>query len=66
MEAAKRNKKAVRPFVLCSFRHTFLARLGESGCDVWILARIAGHKIGHRQNQAPQLSVAKQTTNAVQ
>lgn len=33
----------VRAFVLYSFRHTFLTRLGESGCDVWTLARIAGH-----------------------
>jgi integrase len=33
----------VRPFVLYTFRHTFLTRLGESGCDVWTLARIAGH-----------------------
>ena len=32
-----------RPFVLYSFRHTFLTRLGASGCDVWTLARIAGH-----------------------
>jgi integrase len=30
-------------FVLHSIRHTFLTRLGESGCDVWTLARIAGH-----------------------
>jgi integrase len=30
-------------FVLHSVRHTFLTRLGESGCDVWTLARIAGH-----------------------
>ena len=42
-EAAKRNAKPVRPFVLYSLRHTFLTRLGESGCDVWTLARIAGH-----------------------
>jgi integrase len=42
-EAAKNNSKPVRPFVLYSFRHTFLTRLGESGCDVWTLARIAGH-----------------------
>ena len=35
--------KPVRPFVLYSFRHTFLTRLGESGCDAWTLARIAGH-----------------------
>ena len=33
----------VRPFVLYSLRHTFCTRLGESGCDVWTLARIAGH-----------------------
>lgn len=32
-----------RPFVLYSLRHTFLTRLGESGCDVFTLARIAGH-----------------------
>ncbi len=44
----KQHSKAVRlskvrPFVLYSMRHTFLTRLGESGCDVWTLARIAGH-----------------------
>jgi integrase len=33
----------VRPFVLYSVRHTFLTRLGASGCDVWTLMRIAGH-----------------------
>jgi integrase len=33
----------VRPFVLYSLRHTFLTRLGQSGCDVWTPARIAGH-----------------------
>jgi integrase len=42
-EAAKNSQKPVRPFVLYSLRHTFLTRLGESGCDVWTLARIAGH-----------------------
>jgi integrase len=42
-QAKKGNGKAVRPFVLYSLRHTFLTRLGESGCDVWTLARIAGH-----------------------
>jgi integrase len=42
-EAAKNNEKATRPFVLYSLRHTFLTRLGESGCDAWTLARIAGH-----------------------
>jgi len=44
----KQHKKTlrlsqVRPFVLYSLRHTFLTRLGESGCDAWTLARIAGH-----------------------
>src|SRR5579864_7920482 len=39
--ALKESK--VRPFVIYSFRHTFLTRLGESGCDAWTLARIAGH-----------------------
>jgi integrase len=33
----------VRPFALYDLRHTFLTRLGESGCDAWTLARIAGH-----------------------
>lgn len=44
----KQHRKALklskaRPFVLYSLRHTFLTRLGESGCDAWTLARIAGH-----------------------
>jgi integrase len=44
----KQHRKAlrlagIRPFVLYSLRHTFLTRLGESGCDAWTLARIAGH-----------------------
>lgn len=34
----------VRPFVLYT-RHTFLTRLGASGCDVWTLARIAGNSL---------------------
>jgi integrase len=42
-EAAKNDQKSIRPFVLYDLRHTFLTRLGESGCDVWTLARIAGH-----------------------
>jgi integrase len=33
----------IRPFEIYSIRHTFLTRLGESGCDAWTLARIAGH-----------------------
>ena len=39
---ALRDSK-VAPFVIYSLRHTFLTRLGLSGCDVWTLARIAGH-----------------------
>ena len=35
--------KEIKPWVLYSFRHTFLTRLGQSGCDAWTLARIAGH-----------------------
>jgi integrase len=41
--AEKNHEKPIRPFVLYNLRHTFLTRLGESGCDVWTLARIAGH-----------------------
>lgn len=37
------NLAKIRPFDVYSIRHTFLTRLGESGCDVWTLARIAGH-----------------------
>jgi integrase len=33
----------VRAFEVYSIRHTFLTRLGESGCDAWTLARIARH-----------------------
>ena len=40
---AKKQPPRIRPFVLYAFRHTFLKRLGESGCDAWTLARIAGH-----------------------
>ena len=36
----------VRTFVLYSLRHTLLTRLGESGCNAWTLARIAGHSSG--------------------
>src|SRR5215467_1763398 len=42
-EAKKRKEKPLRPFVLYTLRHTFLTRLGESSCNVWTLARIAGH-----------------------
>ncbi len=41
------HKKALRlarlrPFEVYSIRHTFLTRLGESGCDVWTLAQSGG------------------------
>jgi integrase len=39
----KNELPPLTPFVLYSFRHTFLTRLGQSGCDAWTLARIAGH-----------------------
>jgi len=42
-ENTRDEAKPVHPFVLYSLRHTFLTRLGESGCNVWTLARIAGH-----------------------
>ena len=45
-ERNKRNgtkEREIKPWVLYSFRHTFLTRLGQSGCDAWTLARIAGH-----------------------
>jgi integrase len=42
-DAAENSDRPPRPFVLYSLRHAFLTRLGESGCDAWTLARIAGH-----------------------
>jgi integrase len=42
-EANKKSLPLLTPFVLYSLRHTFLTRLGQSGCDAWTLARIAGH-----------------------
>jgi integrase len=42
-DATKNNFPQLMPFVLYSFRHTFLTHLGQSGCDAWTLARIAGH-----------------------
>src|SRR5262249_53281230 len=32
------RESGVRPFVLYSLRHSFLTRLGMSGCNVWTLA----------------------------
>jgi integrase len=45
------EESGVKHFVLHSLRHTFLTRLGESGCDVWTMARLVGHSstkaLGH-------------------
>jgi len=45
-EAIESLDRPPRPFVLYDLRHTFLTRLGESGCDAWTLAHIAGHSNG--------------------
>ncbi len=37
------KESKVAPFVLYSARHTFLTRLGASGCDAWTLMGLAGH-----------------------
>lgn len=43
-EQAKENgEKAGLRFTFYDFRHTFLTRLAEAGCDTWTLAKIAGH-----------------------
>jgi len=42
-EARKNGTKSVRKVVFYAFRHTFLTRLAESGCDAWTLSRIAEH-----------------------
>lgn len=42
-EHAATIKAGVKPFPPYCFRHTALTRLGESGCDVFTLAKIAGH-----------------------
>ncbi|MBI3668657.1 MAG: site-specific integrase [Acidobacteria bacterium] len=41
--AAALRASKVRSLVLYALRHIFLTRLGESGCDAWTPARIAGH-----------------------
>jgi integrase len=37
------TEREIQPWVLYALRHTFLTRLGQSGCDAWTLAKIAGH-----------------------
>ena len=67
-KAQKEGSKPIllRPWVLYSFRHTYLTRLGEGGCSVHLLAQIAGHSsIGmsmryvHPSEQAVQNAMAK-------
>lgn len=60
------KESRVRPFVLYSLRHTFLTRLGESGCNVWTLGRIAGHasiQMSARYVHASEDSVLNAMTN---
>ena len=52
----------VRRFIPYNLRHTFLTRLGESGCDAWTLAKIAGHSnitIGSRYVHPSESAMAK-------
>jgi integrase len=42
-ENLEENEPELEPFEPYVMRHTALTRLGESGCDVFTLARIAGH-----------------------
>ena len=52
----------VRRFIPYNLRHTFLTRLGESGCDAWTLAKIAGHSnisIGSRYVHPSEAAMEK-------
>jgi integrase len=42
-KAKKENQPALKAFEPYILRHTALTRLGESGCDAFTMARIAGH-----------------------
>ncbi len=42
-KAKDQGAKELKPFPPYVLRHTALTRLGEAGCDVFTLARIAGH-----------------------
>lgn len=53
-------------FVLYSFRHTALTRLGESGCDAFTIMKVAGHasistsaKYVHPSDERAELAFAK-------
>jgi integrase len=43
VNAKAKGKKELKPFPPYVLRHTALTRLAEAGCDVFTLARIAGH-----------------------
>jgi len=63
-KAGKVGRKPVhvRRFIPYNLRHTFLTRLGESGCDAWTLAKIAGHSniaIGSRYVHPSEAAMAK-------
>jgi len=63
-EGGKKGSKPVhvRRFIPYNLRHTFLTRLGESGCDAWTLAKIAGHSnitIGSRYVHPSEAAMAK-------
>ncbi len=63
-KAAKSGQKPphVRRFIPYNLRHTFLTRLGESGCDAWTLAKIAGHSniaIGSRYVHPSEAAMEK-------
>jgi hypothetical protein len=52
----------VRRFIPYNLRHTFLTRLGESGCDAWKLAKVAGRSsiaIGSRYVHPSETAMAK-------
>lgn len=42
-KAKENRERELKPFVPYVLRHTALTQLAESGCDVFTLARIAGH-----------------------
>ena len=63
-KAGKKGRKPVhvRRFIPYNLRHTFLTRLGESGCDAWTLAKIAGHSnitMGSRYVHPSEAAMAK-------
>jgi integrase len=63
---ASRNGTPLKTFPPYTFRHTALTRLAESGCDAFVLARIAGHssititqRYCHPQAEAMELAFSR-------